>query len=78
MNYLQNLRKSLNLTQTDVVKMTGISKTAISFYENGKRLPTVKQAKKLGDALHFDWTKLFERSEDDRPELQEENGNEEG
>lgn len=47
------------LTQEQVAKLAGISRSAYSNIENGRGL-SVKLAKKIAAALHFDWNLFFE------------------
>ena len=47
-------RASLNLTQSDLAKRTGINQADISKLENGTRNPTVKLLKKLADGMDMD------------------------
>ncbi len=47
-------RASLNLTQSDLAKRTGINQADISKLENGTRNPTVKLLKKLADGMNMD------------------------
>ena len=47
-------RASLNLTQSDLAKRTGINQADISKLENGTRNPTVRLLKKLADGMDMD------------------------
>ncbi|MBP3831424.1 MAG: helix-turn-helix transcriptional regulator [Clostridia bacterium] len=38
-------------TNTDIVKLTGISKTSMTYYTNGDRIPSPKQLKQIANAL---------------------------
>ncbi len=52
MNYGQefkNFRKSLNLSQEQLAKATGISQQAISFWEQNKRTPNMDDCIILAD-----------------------------
>ena len=60
MNKLLSERKNRGLTQMDVEVATGIDTATQSLYENGLRLPTVKNAKILGEFYRFNWMELFE------------------
>ena len=51
-------------SQTDVANICGISQQMYSHIENGKRRPSVEVAKRLGDALGFDWTRFFTETSD--------------
>jgi transcriptional regulator with XRE-family HTH domain len=48
-----------NLTQVQVAQLSGISRSAYSNIERGRGL-SVKLAKKIASALHFDWKIFFE------------------
>jgi len=63
--WLKELRnKSNNLTQEQLAKAVGISRTMITEIENGNANPSVEVAKKIAAVLGFDWT-LFYQDEDD-------------
>lgn len=47
------------LTQEQVSKIAGISRTAYANIESGFRDPSVKTAKSIATALKFDWTIFF-------------------
>ena len=47
------------------MKLTGISKPAISLYENHKRGLSVKRAKMLAKVYGCVWEELFEDEDDD-------------
>lgn len=46
---IKNLRNSKNLTQTDLAKLLGLTKSAISAYENGERQPSHDAIVKMAD-----------------------------
>ena len=48
-NKVRVLRKDLDKTLEEVAKETGISRSAISSYENGYSIPKKENAKKLAD-----------------------------
>lgn len=58
--WLVKARKELNLTQAEVAKFAGISRSAYSNIETGNRDPSVYVAKKIGKCLGFDWTLFYE------------------
>ena len=59
--WLKELRqRSNNLTQEQLAKMVGISRTMITEIENGKANPSVEVAKKIAAVLDFDWVMFFE------------------
>lgn len=57
---IRELRKEHKLSQTQLGKLIGVTKQAISNIETGKAQPDVKTARRLGEALGFDWWKLYE------------------
>lgn len=46
---IKNLRTSNNLTQTDLAKLLGVTKSAISAYETGERQPSHDAIVKMAD-----------------------------
>lgn len=60
MNTLRKIRKSMGMTQDKVEKLTGIDASTLSMYENGKKIPTVKNAKILAEIYGVRWTSFFE------------------
>ncbi|HHV99989.1 MAG TPA: helix-turn-helix transcriptional regulator [Clostridiaceae bacterium] len=68
-HWLKALRqKSNNLTQEQLAKEAGISRTMITEIENGNANPSVEVAKKIASVLGFDWTRFYQ-DEDDEGEL---------
>ena len=67
-HWLKELRsESRNMTQEQLAKMVGISRTMITEIENGNANPSVKVAKKIAAVLDFNWTKFYEEvSEEDK------------
>ena len=67
-SWLKKLRnESHNLTQEQLAKMVGISRTMITEIENGNANPSVKVAKKIAAVLGFPWTRFYEEvSEEDK------------
>jgi XRE family transcriptional regulator, fatty acid utilization regulator len=51
---LENVRKRLNWTLSDVSDKTGLAQSALSEFENGKRSPKVAQLKQLADVYRRD------------------------
>lgn len=64
---LRVLRIRRNLTMKQVSQMAGITESYYCLLENGLRHPSVPVAKKLGAALGFDWSELFEENEKEPP-----------
>lgn len=52
------IKKRSGLTQRQVAGMAGISRSYYAEIETGTKTPKVAAAKRLGEALGFDW-KLF-------------------
>ena len=57
---LREKRKAAGLSMNQVAKLTGISKPAISFYENHKRNLSVKKAKIFAKVYGCVWEELYE------------------
>lgn len=51
-NRLKEMMSKKGIRQIDLVKMTGIHKSTLSLYINGKRIPNQVNLKKLSDALN--------------------------
>lgn len=60
---LRTLRIQKGLTMKQVSQMVGITESYYCLLENGLRRPSVLVARKLGEALGFDWSELFEEGE---------------
>lgn len=52
-------REASGLSQELLGKMIGVSESAISLYENGKREPDIEMLGKLAEALCLNITELF-------------------
>jgi DNA-binding XRE family transcriptional regulator len=60
-HWLKELRKeSSDMTQKELAKKVGISRTMITEVENGNANPSVKVAKRIAAVLGFDWTRFYE------------------
>lgn len=59
---LKDIRVEKNLTMKQVSVSAGISESYYCLLEKGIRRPSISVAKKLGAALGFDWTLLFDDS----------------
>lgn len=69
---LAALRKSAGLTQAELAKKLGISKSAVSMYECGNREPEFELLEKMADCFGVDMNVLFGRADaliNDDPEL---------
>ena len=58
--WLIELRTSKKMSQENIAVACGISRQYYSFIENGSRNASVKVAKKIADALGFDWQRFFD------------------
>lgn len=56
---LEERRKNKQITQQTIADKIGVSRQYYNELENGKRLPSVKIAKKIGVILDVDWTIFF-------------------
>ena len=54
------LRKSMQMTQQQFADATGISQSAINFWENGKRHPRFEQLRKISQAFKFPLSDFIE------------------
>lgn len=62
---LAEIRLQKGYTQANIAKMCGVDVTMISHIEHGRRRPSVNNAKKIADALGFDWKRFYDDSPDD-------------
>ena len=68
-HWLKELRsESGNMTQEQLAKKVGISRTMITEIENGNANPSVKVAKKIAAVLEFDWTRFYDDDSNERRE----------
>ena len=60
--WLKELREQSGLSQCSVAEKSGISQNYYSAIETGERGKplNVDVAKKIAEALHFDWTRFYE------------------
>ena len=58
--WLINLRKSKKMTQSGIADQVGISRAYYTQLELSQRSPSIRVAKRLADALEFDWTIFFD------------------
>lgn len=56
---LKHLRTSRELTQEQLARILGISRSAIGMYEKGDRIPPVKQSKKIAEFFNVSIAYLF-------------------
>lgn len=67
--HLKELRIEKNLAQKDVADILGITVSAYSFYENGKREPNITSLKKLASFYNVTLDYLIGLDEDSRKVL---------
>lgn len=60
MERLKETRKKAGLTQKQIAKLIGISKSSYGHYEIGRRKLPVEIAKDIGKALDINWWELYE------------------
>lgn len=58
---LKNARQMRGLSQGGLADLTGLQSSAISHFENGRRVPSVGNLVKLADALCVTLDELIER-----------------
>lgn len=68
-NALIQLRKQDGLTQSELAAAIGMSKSIISMYESGQRMPSFEAAEALADFFNVNMDQLYGR--DDREEQNE-------
>ena len=61
---LRNLRKQDGITQADLARILGISKSTISMYECGKREPDFETLEAIADHFNVDMNRLTGRAPD--------------
>lgn len=59
MEWLKEIRINAKATQESVAALAGIERASYSNIESGERRPSVETAKKIAEALSFDWTRFF-------------------
>ncbi len=62
---LKNARLSLNMSQSDLAKKTGISERSLYTYEHMEAIPRTSNIKKLADALNVTVTYLMDEEKSD-------------
>ncbi|KON86582.1 XRE family transcriptional regulator [Sporosarcina globispora] len=58
--WLKDHRTKRKLTQEEVAKLSGISRSFYTHIEAGTKTPSVEVAKKISKTLSFEWTLFFE------------------
>jgi transcriptional regulator with XRE-family HTH domain len=56
---LRAARIELGLSQTDAAARTGLTQNVVSYYENGKRTPTVNTLAAFSQAYGKDWNSFM-------------------
>lgn len=64
---LEQRRKALGLTQTELAEKSGVSRISIARYEAGLRDIPVSTAKRLASILGIPWTAIYIDSEEAKP-----------
>ncbi|MBR2895133.1 MAG: helix-turn-helix transcriptional regulator [Oscillospiraceae bacterium] len=64
---LVSLRRDLGLTQLDLAKMLGLSRSAIGMYESGKREPNLETLELFANYFHVDMNTLTGQNMDAMP-----------
>ena len=68
---LKQLRKRHNMTQGDLSITLGITRSAISMYEMGIRMPDYDMMKRIAELFNVSMDYLYEREEPTEPSLSE-------
>ncbi|MGN0298899.1 MAG: helix-turn-helix domain-containing protein [Lachnospiraceae bacterium] len=61
---LAKLRAQSGLTQPELAKLIGVNQSAISYFEQGKKIPSLAVAERLADVLHCSLDELVGRKEE--------------
>lgn len=64
MDWLKNIRTEKGKTQEQVADEAGITRGAYCNIETGDRRPSVEVAKRIAEALDFEWTRFYEDDHD--------------
>ena len=65
---MRSIRKSKGMTMKELGEKVGVAEVTISFYENGKREPSLEVLCKIADVLDVSLDLLVRGKEKDRPE----------
>ena len=60
LNAIRQHRIARGLTQKQLADICGVTRTHITNLETGEFSPSVNVAKKIGQALGFDWAEVFD------------------
>lgn len=58
--WLKQMRLDAERTQAEIAKRAGISPNYYCYIEHGERGVSVENAKKIAEALGFDWTRFYD------------------
>lgn len=58
--WLIAIREKCGCSQKRIAELSGISQPSYCNIENGERNPAVETAKKIAEALSFDWTRFYD------------------
>lgn len=64
------MRDDRSLTQEEVAKLSGISRTHYTQIEIGSKTPSVDVAKRIAKTLKFNWTIFFEEKSSSKEQKQ--------
>lgn len=56
---LKRIRLMSGMTQKELAKIAGVNQNSLTKYEAGTRTPRPETAKRIADALGFDWKKFY-------------------
>lgn len=60
MKSVYEIRTERGLTQAALGRAAGVSQATVCQIERGKRMPTIKTARRLAAVLGIPWTELYE------------------
>lgn len=64
---IKRSRLLLGMSQRDLAKLTGLQVSAISHFEHGRRVPSLKNLIKLANALNVSLDYMVDRNDDNNP-----------
>lgn len=69
--WLISMRIQQGMTQMQVAKIAEVDRSHYALIESGRRSPSVSTAKKIADALKFEWPIFFASKCGDKPQKSE-------
>lgn len=60
--WLKEMRDNRALTQEEVARLSGISRSHYTHIEQGNKTPSVEVAKSIAKTLKFNWVLFFENN----------------